>query len=278
MEPSDTASDFLLRIDADHPGLRDPVYRKRRDAIAALALAHRDGQPAPHVAYREEEHRVWRQVIERIVPLRAGRACREVRTMLDAMPLDRTRIPQLAEVSVKIESSTGFRFAPVPGLIAPRAFLEDLADGVFRAAQYVRHPSEPFGAPEPDVVHELLGHAATLADPQMAELHRAFGRAAKAADDPQLARIERVYWFTLEHGIVVENGKPKAFGAALLSSCEELEAFDRGTGFQPWNLFAVAGSDYDPPSLQRARFVAPSFARLCADLTTWLERGGWRIG
>ena len=90
---------------------------------------------------------------------------------------------------------------PVEGLVAPRRFFSLLRDGVFNATQYVRHPSRPFYTPEPDVIHELVGHAATLAHPRLAAINRKFGEAAAIGDRRLLTRIERVYWFTLEFGV-----------------------------------------------------------------------------
>jgi phenylalanine-4-hydroxylase len=277
MEPAPTAAEFSLRATTSDDSCRDAAYRARREAVADLAARHVDGQAPPRVPYTEREHALWRSILTRIAPLHDRRVCAEVRAMLRAFPLDPVRIPQLGDVSARIEAATGFRMEPVPGLIEPRVFLEDLADGVFRATQYVRHPDAALHAEEPDVVHELIGHAATLADPRIAELHRAFGRAAREANDEQLQRLERAYWHALEHGAVMEEGEPKAFGAALLSSCLELESFTTTAGILPWNPIALARADYDPPTLQRVRFVAPSFARLCADLSTWLDRGGWRV-
>ncbi len=94
---------------------------------------------------------------------------------------------------------------PVAGLVTSRAFLGNLRFDQFLSTQYIRHHTVPLYTPEPDIVHELVGHAATLADPGFAALNRAFGRAAERVSDDVLKQIERVYWYTLEFGVTKEG-------------------------------------------------------------------------
>lgn len=109
--------DQLVELNPDHPGFRDPVYRARRNAIARLALEHREGTPPPDVAYTDLEHEVWRSVWEHLAPLHAARAVREWRTAAERLDLDRTRVPQLAEVN-ELTRHPGIEMEPVAGLIA----------------------------------------------------------------------------------------------------------------------------------------------------------------
>src|SRR5262249_27955183 len=151
----------------------------------------------------------WATVLERLSALHERRAARAILDAARALALPRRRIPALAEVNALLAPRTGFRLEPVAGLVAARDFLAPLARGTFLSAHYGRHPSRPFYTPEPDVIHELVGHAATLADARFAALNRAFGRAAlRARDERALARIDRLYWFTLEFGLVEERGEP----------------------------------------------------------------------
>src|SRR5690606_28974822 len=161
---------------------------------------------------------VWRRVWDQLGPLHARWACGQVLAAGAALGLDRARIPQLSALNPRLEAATGFRMLPVAGLVPSRRFLGRLGHLAFLAAQYVRHPSAPFYTPEPDVIHELVGHAATLAVPELGELNRALGQAAGAADADTLTAIERVYWHALEFGAVDEGGGIKALGAGLLSS------------------------------------------------------------
>src|SRR5437773_1633781 len=97
-------------------------------------------------------------------------------------------------------------------MVQPRVFLENLADGVFLCTQYIRHHSTPLYTPEPDVVHEIIGHGVTLASERLAELNRLFGKAVKRTKSAtELEKLSRVYWFTIEFGVLRENGKVKAY-------------------------------------------------------------------
>lgn len=265
----------LVDLNPDHPGFADPLYRARRDAIARLARDW-DGGAIPIATYTEDEHRVWREVWAKLGPLHEHRVARELLELQREFPIDRERIPQLAEISARLQPRTGFRMVPVEGLVPPRRFFSLLRDRVFNATQYVRHPSRPLYTPEPDVIHELVGHAATLAHPRLAAINHKFGEAAATGDRRLLARLERVYWFTLEFGVCEEDGAPKAYGAGLLSSLGELERATKpggtpGLELRPWALAVIAERDYDTSNYQPELFVAPSFAQMLDDLDAWLD-------
>lgn len=208
----------IVELDPDHPGFRDPEYRARRNAIAQLALDYAPGDPLPEVGYTERDHGVWQAVWQSLEQAHPKHACREYleRSALLNMPKD--RIPQLAEISAQTETLSGFRLEPVAGLVHPRVFLTCLGEGIFLSTQYIRHHSVPLYTPEPDVVHELIGHAAMLASDNFVRLTRLIGQAARDANDDELERLGRVYWFTIEFGVLRENGALKAYGAGLLSS------------------------------------------------------------
>jgi phenylalanine-4-hydroxylase len=262
-------ADQLVALDPDHPGFRDPIYRARRNAIAKLALAHREGTPAPDVAYTEVEHDVWRSVWEHLTPLHAARAVREWRAAAARLDLDRTRVPQLAELNERTRPR-GIEMLPVAGLIAAEGFLTALGRGVFRSTQYMRHHSMPLYTPEPDVIHELVGHATSFLAPEIVQLSRAFGEAALGADAATLRQLERLYWYTLEFGVALEDGEVKAYGAGLLSSYGELGDLGARAQLLPFDLEVMAQTPYDPTDYQRVLFVAPSFAEMIARLGAWL--------
>lgn len=259
----------LVQLDRDHPGFRDAQYRARRNAIARVALDY-DGGPVPDVDYAPGEHEVWRQVRAALDPLHLELAATPLVEAAARVALPVERIPQLREVNEALAAATGFAMRPVAGLVAARAFLCELGEGTFLSTQYMRHPSAPFYTPEPDVVHELIGHAASLTDPRIAGLSRALGRAAQAADDDGLRALERVYWFTLEFGAVLEGGRPRAFGAGLLSSVSEIQRLGHAD-LRPWDLEAIASTPYDPTDYQPRYWVAPSFARMIDDIAAWVE-------
>ncbi len=266
-----TQAPELVQLDGNHPGFRDPGYRQRRNAIAQLALDYREG-PVPDVGYTDEEQEVWRHVWAHLDPLHSRRACREVREAQALVPLDRRRIPQLSEVNRALAPLTGIRLVPVAGLVSPRQFMLRLGEGAFLATQYMRHHSRPLYTPEPDVIHELVGHAATLGHPRFAALNRRFGALAERAGEHEILGLIRVYWYTLEFGLVREAGELKAYGAGLLSSYGELETFDQRAELRPLDLDLVAATPFDPSDYQRWLYVADSFDAMETALEDWLER------
>ncbi len=261
----------LVPLDPDHPGFKDPVYRARRNAIARLALEYRDGQALPEVAYTEDEQAVWRTVWEHLGPLHEARACREWLESSQALALDRERVPQLSEVNEALRRGAGFRMLPVAGLVSGRMFLGMMGKGVFLSTQYMRHHSVPLYTPEPDVVHELVGHAASLFHPDVVKLSRLFGEAAWRVDEATVKRLELAYWYTLEFGVVEEEGELKTYGAGLLSSFGELGRFATEAELRPLDLEEASRRPYDPTRYQDVLFVSPSFGRMVEDVSGWLR-------
>jgi phenylalanine-4-hydroxylase len=264
----------LVRLDPDHPGFRDPVYRARRDAIARIATEYAPGDPVPDAPYVEEEHGVWRAVWQALRPAHRRFACAEFLACREILRMPEDRIPQLGEVSERVREMSGFRLEPVAGLVEPRVFLETLAGGVFLSTQYIRHHSAPLYTPEPDVVHELVGHAVMLASPRVAELSRLVGEAVRRTHDERgLERLARLYWYTIEFGAVREGGEVKAYGAGLLSSAGELAAMARAE-IRPLDLDAASREPFDPTTFQPALYCARSFDELYESLGEYLARWG----
>lgn len=262
----------IVQLDPDHPGFRDHEYRARRNRIADIALSYRPGQTIPDAPYTAEEHEVWKVVWSALQPAHLAHACAEYLAAVKRLNLAPDRIPQLGAVSRKVEAISGFRLEPVAGLVAPRVFLESLANGVFLCTQYIRHHSTPLYTPEPDVVHEIVGHAVTLASERLAQLNRLFGEAVKRAQSPKIMeQLARVYWFTIEFGVLLEKGKVKAYGTGLLSSAGELEAMHQAR-LRPMDLEGVLRQDYDPTHFQPVLFCADSFDSMYQTLSEYLVR------
>jgi phenylalanine-4-hydroxylase len=160
----------------------------------------------------------------------------------------------------------------VAGLVQPRVFLENLADGTFLCTQYIRHHSTPLYTPEPDVVHEIVGHGVTLACPQLAELNRLFGEAVKRTTSAdKLEQLSRVYWFTIEFGVLRQNGSIKAYGTGLLSSAGEMEEMHKAD-LRRLDLAAASNEKYDPTHFQPVLFCADSFDDLYQRLREFLVK------
>jgi len=260
----------IVQLDPDHPGFRDQEYRARRNRIAQLALAYQPGQQIPDAPYTPAEHQVWRTIWEALQPAHRKHACAEYLASVQRLSFASDRIPQLREVNEKVKAISGFRLEPVAGLVQPRVFLENLASGVFLCTQYIRHYSTPLYTPEPDVVHEILGHGVTLASERLAELNRLFGEAVKrTASNEALERLSRIYWFTIEFGVLRENGSLKAYGTGLLSSAGELEAMHKAE-MRSLDLDAASRQEYDPTHFQPVLFCADSFEAMYQMLREYL--------
>jgi phenylalanine-4-hydroxylase len=257
------------------PGATDPAYRARRNEIAAAALAWRPGQAAPRIVYTAAEQRVWQKVSHELLRSYERCAIAEVREGVELLGLPHDHVPDLDAVTARLEPLTGFRYVPAAGQVAPRAFYGPLRERVFLSTQYLRHADRPFYTPEPDIIHEVIGHGHLLATPTFAELHRLAGEAAHRLRDPDdLEFLSKVFWFSLEFGVVIEDGTPRAYGAGLLSSYGEIEAFG-GAEHRPLDLAKMGTTAYDvtayqpllyrAESLDEVREVVGGFFATCTD-------------
>src|SRR5919109_757910 len=148
----------VVHLGQEHPGFNDPAYRARRNEIATAATLWSPGEPIPQIAYTEVENEIWRTVSRELRERHERYACREFLVAKAALGLPEDRVPQLDEVTGRLRPLTGFEYHPAAGLVPLRQFYGALADRVFHSTQYVRHPSAPLYTPEPDIIHEVIGH------------------------------------------------------------------------------------------------------------------------
>lgn len=259
---TDENGEVTVHLVEGHPGLEDPEYQRRRNEIAAAALAWKPGQPTPRIDYTETEHEVWRTVCEHLAPLHEKYACSEFCAAVAALDLPRDRVPQLDEVSAGLQPLTGFSYVPAPGIVPLEEFYGSLEDGVFHSTQYLRHHAAPLYTPEPDILHEVMGHGNLLADPQVAELNRLAGAAARRVSTPAaLKAVADVFWFTIEFGVLWEGSDLRAYGAGILSSYGEIEEF-RSMQIRPLDFAQMATIEYDITHYQQVLFAARSFGHM----------------
>jgi phenylalanine-4-hydroxylase len=267
--------EVTVHLAHDHPGAEDPEYRRRRNEIAALALAWEPGTPVPDVRYTEEEQNVWRTVCRELAPKHERLAIREFNEAKAALDLPTGEVPSLDLVSERLRPITGFGYVPAAGLVPLREFYGSLSERLFHSTQYVRHPAMPLYTPEPDIIHEVIGHGHLLATPTFSELHRLTGEATHRLEDEENLRfLSRVFWFTVEFGVVVEDGELRAYGAGILSSYGEIDEF-RDMELRPIDVAEMGTADYDitkyQPVLYRAesmdeiREVVGGFFATCTD-------------
>jgi len=264
--------DAGIDLEADHPGFSDPLYRARREQLAAFSKAHKWDQPIARIDYTDNEQHCWRVVWDRMEALWQTYACKEYLESLDLMKKNcnysRDAIPQQADICAFLESRTNFKLRPVSGLLSSRDFLNGLAFRTFFCTQYIRHHSKPLYTPEPDICHELLGHMPMFANRDFCDFSQEIGLASLGASDEDIEKLARCYWFSVEFGLCKEAGtlgedKMKAYGAGLLSSFGELEyACDLDSGerpaVKPWDPNVAALQDFPITTYQPTYFLADS--------------------
>lgn len=258
---SDQFGDITV-LALEHPGAHDPTYRARRDEIARLARIFSTNQSdIPTVTYTSEEDATWKAVVEKLKPLHAKNVSGMHLAAQQKLAIPEAHVPQLKELSRKTEHAHGFRLAPTEGLIDPRSFLSALGHRTMFCTQYIRHASKPEYTPEPDIVHEVIGHVPAFMDRDMVDFSVQLGKIAKRANDAELAEIERLYWYTIEFGLIEEQQKVKAFGAGLLSSIGELEhCMSSEVTRKPFDLKEIIATPYDFSMMQNTLFIMPSFS------------------
>ena len=249
-----------LELPTDHPGVSDPQYVERRNHIAELSAHTAIGARPPVVDYTSVENQVWSTVHSALAELHGEYAVAEYCRAAAVLDLPTDTVPQLADVSDRLTELTGWRLCAVPGLVSTEEFFGALADRCFPSSQYVRHGSVPFYTPEPDVIHELIGHANSLASPRIAGLYERAGQIASRLEDSHLAELlGRVFWFTLEFGVAMERGSLRTYGAGLLSSFGEITNF-RNADVRPFDTAAMGEFvDYEISTFQEVLFAAESF-------------------
>lgn len=238
-------------------------YRQRREEIAAQAAG--PSRPPTDITYTPVEDGVWAQVAAALDPEWERHASRVLLEARDRLGLSRTRVPQLREVTEVLEPASGYRMEAAAGLVPPGEFFGGLAEGRFLSTQYVRWEGSPLYTPEPDVIHEIVGHGHLLVCPRLARLHRLAGEAMGRMDRPESRQfVADVFWFSAEFGVVREAGGWRAYGAGLLSSVGELGWFAGGAEIRPLDVAMMGTLPYDISRYQPVLFGADDLDEVVA--------------
>ncbi|MCU1290804.1 MAG: pah [Acidobacteria bacterium] len=262
----------INQLHLDHPGASDEQYRTRRDYIARLAKKFRETGVITNVEYTEEEQEIWRIVANRLEEIQAKKASKFYLQAKKDLGISNERIPQLTEMNKRLKQLSNFRLAPIEGLVETRAFLSWLSWRTMLSTQYIRHSSRPEYTPEPDIVHESIGHIPMFTNRNFADFSQFIGHGARIASEEQLEELGRLYWFTVEFGLIEEDGDVKAYGAGLLSSFGELEnAFTDNVERRPFDLEQVINTPYNYSDMQPILYVIPSYEYLKETTRKYIE-------
>jgi phenylalanine-4-hydroxylase len=267
-----------LELEPGHPGLGDEGYVQRRKELFALCRRHRlERLGPPIIQYTAEETRIWREVSPKLDALHQKHASQLYLKAKRDLAIKQEEIPQLRHLSDRLRRETQMHLVPAEGALPYRTFYQYIADRGFPVTQFIRHGSHPEFTPEPDMIHDCLGHVPPLMNRDYAELLTLIGKAVAATDrGEQVLSLKRFSWFSIEFGLVEEAGEVKVFGAGILSS----------TGEIPYSLFApevirrpfvtdvVINTDYDPSRMQNNLFIAPSLPFLRRELEGLVRRFG----
>ena len=212
--------------------------------------------------YTPGEHAVWDTLFARQSAMLQGRAAPAFLRGIDVLKMTRPGIPDFAELSARLMDLTGWQVVAVPGLVPDEVFFGHLAERRFVAGRFIRSADQLDYLQEPDVFHDVFGHVPLLADPVFADYMQAYGRGGlRAAGAGAIARLARLYWYTVEFGLVRDNSALKLYGAGIVSSHgESLFALDDPSpnrlGF---DLQRLMRTPYRIDDFQQVYFVIDSF-------------------
>lgn len=217
-----------------------------------------------HIAYTAMEDEIWAALYQRQMAALPNRACNDYLAALEKLALPSDRVPQPEEVSVVLRGHTGWEVAPVPALINFDRFFQLLAESKFPAASFIRTWEEFDYLKEPDVFHEIFGHTPLLTDTRFAAFTQAYGRYGLHASKEDRAMLARLYWFTVEFGLINTQDGLRAYGAGLLSSPGELEYALTGRNIhrQPFDPVEALRTPYRIDIYQPVYFVIDSLEDL----------------
>jgi phenylalanine-4-hydroxylase len=268
----------VLELEPGHPGLGDEAYIKRRRDLFAVCRAHRlSNQPPPLIHYTDEEQRIWREVSPALDSLHVRHASQIYLRSKRELRISEHEIPQLRHLGEHLQRVSGMRLVPAEGPIPYRTFYTYIADRGFPCTQFIRHGSKPEFTPEPDMIHDCLGHVPPLLNPDYAAVLTMIGRAAvhvKTGD--HVLALKRLSWFSIEFGLIQEAAETKVFGAGILSSIGEIpNSLSSGdVERRPFVTSEVIETDYDASRMQDRLFILPSLAFLRHEVEQLVTRFG----
>ena len=215
--------------------------------------------------YTAEEHATWDTLFARQTKLLPGRASNAYLKGLDALRLSDGGIPDFEELSERLMKLTGWRVVAVPGLVPDEVFFDHMANRRFVAGHFIRRPDQLDYLQEPDVFHDVFGHVPMLADPVFADYLEAYGKGGqRAMQHDALKYLGRLYWYTVEFGLIAEPEGMRIYGSGIVSSAAETRFAldDPSPNRLGFDIARVMRTEYRIDDFQQNYFVIPSFDEL----------------
>ncbi len=218
-------------------------------------------------AYTDEEHRLWDRLYKRQRDLVSAMATPEFTNGLSALDLNKNGIPDFARINPKLKSLTGWEVVAVPELVPDAIFFEHLANRRFPAGRFIRKPEQMDYIQEPDIFHDVFGHVPLLTDPVFADYMQAYGQGGlRSLEYDCLKNLARLYWYTVEFGLIKTDDGLKIYGAGILSSNTECHFAleDASPNRVYFDLERIMQTDYRINDFQQTYFIINSIDELFA--------------
>lgn len=217
--------------------------------------------------YTADEHRLWDRLYDRQMEVLPGRAADAFLRGLDRLKLHGSGIPDFGRLNAELSALTGWSIVAVPGLVPDEVFFEHLANRRFPAGRFIRKPDQLDYISEPDVFHDVFGHAPLLADPVFADYLQAYGAGGlRSMGLNALDNLARLYWYTVEFGLIATPAGMRIYGAGIVSSpAESVFALESASPHRiGFDLERIMRTRYRIDDFQQTYFVIESFEQLFA--------------
>ncbi len=259
---------FNVDLTLDHPGFNDPKYRSQRDAIALEARKFmQEFQKTsnfsliPEINYTQEQHKLWQLLFSKLQSEIKQHACQQIINSFQKLQLDPNHIPKFKDINHTLQKhNSPIKIIPIDGHAKVSVFFGHLAKAQHLSTQYIRHTNQPEFTPEPDIIHDILGHLPAYLITKMTQTAILIGKASQGANQELLDKLDRIFWFSFEYGLCQENGQIKAFGSGNLSSLSDLKRCTdpKQVIHKKFNITDIINTPYDPTQANKILFVADS--------------------
>jgi phenylalanine-4-hydroxylase len=214
--------------------------------------------------YTPEQHAIWAELVNRRMPQLQEHACQEYLDGFRQIGLQENQLPDLKAVSALLQPRTGWQSTPVSGFLPADAFFEMLAARMFPTTTWLRSRDSMEYTPEPDIFHDVFGHVPMHAHPVFADFLESYGKICASLTDPQdLERMGRLFWFTVEFGLIRQNGAIKVYGSGLVSSHGECSrVLAGGCEVKDFDLDAVLNQEFQTSEMQPVLYAVQSFDQI----------------